>query len=146
MATATVSALECWSIAGVGQTEALRRGRSGPTTTGRYPLSDHGWLNSERIDVLGNSRRRTKPKRTSAERPHHAYCRLPRLSDCLAFGTSTDGNHCGRHGVRSSCSTRWNAITPRRRGRGFSEYLGLASVLLASRIHFNGPNPPRPRA
>jgi hypothetical protein len=65
MATATVSALECWSIAGVGQTEALRRGRSGPTTTGRCTLSDHGWLNSERIDVLGNSRRRTKPKRTS---------------------------------------------------------------------------------
>jgi hypothetical protein len=67
---------------------------------------------------------------------HHAYFRLPRLSDRLAFGTSADGDHCGRHGVCSSCSTRWNAITPRRRGRGFTEYLGLASALLASRTHF----------
>jgi hypothetical protein len=67
------------------------------------------------------------PRFTSAGmgKTHHAYFRLPRLSDRLAFGTSADGDHCGRHGC-SSCSTRWNAITPRRRGRGFTEYLGLA--------------------
>ena len=56
---------------------------------------------------------------------HNAYFRLPWPSDRLAFGTSADGDCRGRDGS-SSGSTRWNAIAPRRRGRGFSEYLGLA--------------------
>jgi hypothetical protein len=32
------------------------------------------------------------------ERRGADYFRLPRLSDRLAFGTSADGDHCGRHG------------------------------------------------
>jgi hypothetical protein len=44
----------------------------------------------------------------------------------LAFGTSADGDRCGRDGVCSSGGTRWNAIRPRWTGRGFTEYLGLA--------------------
>src|SRR6202040_3752757 len=89
------------------------------------------------------------PRLTSAGigKTHYAYFRLPRLSDRLAFGTSADGDHFGRHGVCSSRGTRWNAITPRRRGRRFTEYLGLASSFTrASAPHFNGPNPLRPRA
>src|SRR5260370_41137853 len=88
------------------------------------------------------------PRLTSAGmgKTHHAYFRLPRLSVRLAFGTSADGDHCCRHGVCSSCSTRWNAITPRRRGRGFTEYLGLASSFTRKPHPFNGPNLLRPRA
>ena len=104
--------------------------------TGRYRCSstDHGggkrragvalfFLRREEMFTMGS----LFPRFTSAGmgKTHHAYFRLPRLSDRLAFGTSADGDHCGRHGC-SSCSTRWNAITPRRRGRGFTEYLGLA--------------------
>jgi hypothetical protein len=67
------------------------------------------------------------PRLTSAGMgTYHAYFRLPRLSDRLAFGTSADGDRCGRDGVCSSGGTRWNAIRPRWTGRGFTEYLGLA--------------------
>src|SRR6266568_6638107 len=89
--------------------------------------AQRGFLRREEIFTMGS----LFPRLTSAGmgKTHYAYFRLPQLSDRLAFGTSADGDHCGRHGVCSSCGTRWNAITPRRRGRGFTEYLGLASSL-----------------
>ena len=56
---------------------------------------------------------------------HHAYFRLSRLSNCLAFGTGADDHHCGRYSACSSCRTKRNAITHHRRGRGSAEHLGL---------------------